>query len=101
MELSEKQKQELEELITRLDSVRGRHTELVSVMIPAGFNIHSVTGQLETERSTAENIKSKQTRTAVIDSLDAIIRELKKLKMTPPNGLAAFGGVIFNFFNSL
>src|SRR3989337_4512581 len=92
MELSEKQKTELEELIAKLESIRGRHTELVTVMIPAGFNIHAVTGQLEAERSTAENIKSKQTRTSVIDSLDTIIRELKKLKMTPPMGLAAFAG---------
>ncbi|HLF53560.1 MAG TPA: peptide chain release factor aRF-1 [Candidatus Nanoarchaeia archaeon] len=92
MELTEKQKTELEELIQKLDSVKGRHTELVSVMIPAGFNIYSVTGQLEAERSTAENIKSKQTRSAVIDSLDLIIRELKKIGRTPKNGLAAFAG---------
>src|SRR3989344_886249 len=92
MELTDKQKAELEELIAKLEKIKGRHTELVSVMIPAGFNIHAVTGQLEAERSTAENIKSKQTRTAVIDSLDTIIRELKKLKQTPKNGLAAFAG---------
>src|SRR3989344_4023824 len=92
MEISEKQKAELEELIMKLEKVKGRHTELVSVMIPAGFNIHAVTSQLEAERSTAENIKSKQTRTAVIDSLDTIIRELKKLRQTPKNGLAAFAG---------
>lgn len=94
MELTEKQKTALQELITRLDSVKGRHTELVTVMIPAGFNKDAVVRQLEAERSTAENIKSKQTRTAVIDSLDTIIRELKTVKVTPPNGLAAFAGNI-------
>jgi peptide chain release factor subunit 1 len=93
-ELTEKQKTELEELIDRLEKVKGRHTELVTVMIPAGFSKDSVVRQLEAERSTAENIKSKQTRGAVIDSLDAIIRELKQLKQTPPNGLAAFAGNI-------
>lgn len=92
MELTEKQKQALEELITKLEKIKGRHTELVTVMIPAGFNKDSVVRQLEAERSTAENIKSKQTRTAVIDSLDTIIRELKNVKQTPPNGLAAFAG---------
>ena len=92
MELTDKQKAELEELIAKLEKIKGRHTELVTVMIPAGFNIYSVTSQLEAERSTAENIKSKQTRTAVIDSLDTIIRELKKLRQTPKNGLAAFAG---------
>lgn len=92
MELTEKQKTQLQELVTRLESIKGRHTELVTVMIPAGFNKDSVVRQLEAERSTAENIKSKQTRSAVIDSLDTIIRELKNVRVTPPNGLAAFAG---------
>lgn len=92
MELDEKKKQELEELIDLLDSIKGRHTELVTVMIPTGFNISTVVRQLEAEKSTAANIKSKQTRTAVIDSLERIIRELKNHKRTPPNGLAAFAG---------
>ena len=94
MEISSKQKQELEELINVLGSIKGRHTELVTVMIPAGFNISTVVRQLEAEKSTAANIKSKQTRTAVTDSLERIIRELKNYKQTPPNGLAAFCGNI-------
>ncbi|MDO8508780.1 MAG: hypothetical protein Q7S27_03795 [Nanoarchaeota archaeon] len=94
MELDQKQKQELEELLDILVSVRGRHTELVTVMIPAGFNISSVVRQLEAEKSTAANIKSKATRTAVEDSLERIIRELKNYKQTPKNGLAAFAGNI-------
>ena len=92
MELEDKQKQELEELIDLLESIKGRHTELVTVMIPAKFNISAVVRQLEAEKSTAANIKSKQTRTAVIDSLERIIRELKTHKQTPPNGLAIFSG---------
>lgn len=91
-EISEKQKQELEELIAVLEKIRGRHTELVTVMIPSGFNKDGVVRQLEAEQSTAANIKSKQTRTAVQDSLDRIIRELRNLKQTPPNGVAAFAG---------
>jgi len=90
--MDDKQKLELEEKIEELEAVKGRHTELVTVMIPAGFNIHSVTKQLESEKSTAANIKSKQTRTSVIDSLDTIIRHLKTHKKTPDNGLALFAG---------
>jgi len=82
----------LQEQIEELESVRGRHTELVTVMIPVDFNIHSVTKQLEAERSTAENIKSKATRSAVTDSIDMIIRFLKGTKQTPPNGLALYAG---------
>jgi len=92
MEIDQKKKQELEELVQLLGGIKGRHTELVSVMIPAGFNISGVVRQLEAEKSTAANIKSKQTRTAVTDSLERIIRELKNYKQTPPNGLAAFCG---------
>lgn len=90
--MNDKEKLKLQEQIEELESVRGRHTELVTVMIPVDFNIHSVTKQLESERSTAENIKSKATRSAVTDSIDMIIRFLKGTKSTPPNGLALYAG---------
>jgi peptide chain release factor subunit 1 len=92
--MDDKQKLHLEEQIAELEAVRGQHTELVTVMIPAGFNIHAVTKQLEAEASTAANIKSKQTRTAVTNAIDMIVRELKSTKQTPPNGLALFAGNI-------
>ncbi|RMD66316.1 peptide chain release factor 1 [Candidatus Pacearchaeota archaeon] len=90
--MSEAKKIELEELVETLEKIRGRHTELVSVLIPAGQNLNSVTRQLEGEKSTASNIKSKQTRKAVIEALETIIRELKSIKETPPNGLAIYCG---------
>tara|TARA_Y100000310_G_C20629352_1_gene787731 strand:+ start:648 stop:1751 length:1104 start_codon:yes stop_codon:yes gene_type:complete len=87
-----KQKHELEELLEQLKNIRGRHTELVTVMIPSGFNISVVVRQLESEKSTAANIKSKATRTNVTDALERIIRELKNHKQTLPNGMALFSG---------
>lgn len=87
-----KKKQEMEEVVALLKGIRGRHTELVTVMIPAGYSKDAVVRQLEAEAGTAENIKSKATRTAVVTSLERIIRELKKMQVTPPNGLAAFCG---------
>src|SRR3989338_8414634 len=92
--MNDKQKLQLEEQIEELEAVRGRHTELVTVLIPVDFNIHSVTKQLEAERSTADNIKSKATRSAVTDSIDIIIRTLKMTKKTPLNGLALYAGNI-------
>lgn len=92
MDKEEKQKQELEEVVKLLSGIRGSHTELVTVLIPAGANIYQVSGQLAAERSTAENIKSKQTRTAVTSALDMVVRELKNYRQTPPNGLAIFCG---------
>ncbi len=92
MDIEEKQKQELEELVNLLGSIRGSHTELVTVLIPAGTNIHQVSNQLNAEAGTAENIKSKTTRTAVVTALETIIRKLKDYKQTPKNGLAIFCG---------
>ncbi len=94
MDIEQKKKQELEELVALLKDIRGRHTQLVTVMIPAGFNKDAVVRQLEAEAGTAENIKSKATRTAVVSALERIIRELKNYKQTPPNGLAIFCGNI-------
>jgi peptide chain release factor subunit 1 len=81
-----------EEIIDKLENIRGRHTELVSVLIPAGFNIHSVTRQLEEEKSTANNIKSKATRKNVIEALEKIIRYIKSLGETPERGIALYSG---------
>lgn len=90
--ITDKEKQELEELVNLLGNIRGSHTELVTVLIPAGTNIHQVSSQLIAEAGTAENIKSKATRTSVVSALETIIRELKNYKQTPPNGLAIFCG---------
>jgi len=87
-------KDELEEQIEELEKHRGRHTELISVYVPAGYNVNSVQKQLEAEKSTAKNIKSTATRKNVIDALEKIVRHLKEFKKTPKNGLAVFSGNI-------
>ncbi|MEI6849677.1 MAG: peptide chain release factor aRF-1 [archaeon] len=92
MDAEDKKKQELEELLALLENIRGSHTELVTVLIPFGTNIHQVSTQLTAEAGTAENIKSKATRTSVVTALEMIIRELKNYKQTPTNGLALFCG---------
>ncbi len=92
MDADTKKMQELEELVSLLKGIKGTHTQLVTVLVPEGANINLVSNQLAAERSTAENIKSKQTRTAVTDALDMIVRELKKYKQTPANGLALYCG---------
>lgn len=87
-------KEELAETIEKLESYRGRNTELITVYIPAGYDCNSVQKQLEAEKSTAKNIKSTATRKNVTDALDKIVRELKGYKQTPPNGMALFCGNI-------
>lgn len=85
-------KPELEEVVKELDSIRGRHTELITVYISEGYDVNAVQRQLEAEKSTAKNIKSTATRKNVIDALEKIVRYLKGLKKTPENGLALFCG---------
>jgi len=94
MVLNTSQKQKLRKFITDLSKIRGRHTELVSVYIPAGFDLNKVTQQLSQEQSTAANIKDKTTRTHVMESIEKMIRHLKLYKKTPENGLAVFSGDI-------
>lgn len=87
-------KDELEEKLNELEDYRGRHTELISVYISAGYDPNAVQRQLSAETSTAKNIKSTATRKNVIEALEKIIRELKGMKKTPENGLALFAGNI-------
>jgi len=78
--------------LKELESIRGRHTELVSVYVPAGYNLVDISNQLYTEKSTASNIKSKTTRKNVLDALEKIIQHLRIFKQTPANGLIVFCG---------
>jgi len=68
---------EFKEIVEKISGFRGRHTELVSVLIPAEYNVNAVVKQLEGEKSTASNIKSRTTRNNVIEALEKIIRELR------------------------
>lgn len=77
-----------------MEQFRGRHTELVSVYVPAGYNINESSSQISDEQSTASNIKSKSTKKNVMTALEKIVRHLKLFKKTPPNGLVVFCGNI-------
>jgi peptide chain release factor subunit 1 len=83
---------ELRKLIEELEKFKGRHTELISVYIPAGYSLVETANQLMQEKSTAANIKSKTTRKNVLAALEKIIQHLKLFKETPPNGLVIFCG---------
>jgi len=89
-----KKKRELRKLVDKLKSFRGRHTELVSVYVPAGYLMFKIINHLAEEQSTASNIKDKRTRQNVQDSLEKIMRHLRLFKQTPENGLAIFAGNI-------
>ena len=90
--LDTKQQYKLRKLIGELKGIKGRHTELVTVYIPAGYDLVKITQHLAEEQGTASNIKDKTTRLNVQDSLDRMIRHLRLYPKTPENGLAAFSG---------
>ncbi len=92
--MDEEKRYQLEQTLEELESYRGRHTELITVLIPAGFSLNAVAKQLDAEKSTASNIKSKNTRKAVLDALERITRQLKLIERAPENGLAIFCGNI-------
>ncbi len=83
---------QLIDIIEELKQHRGRHTELITVYIPGGYDINSVQKQLEAEQSTAKNIKSTSTRKNVIEALEKIVRFLKDFKGSKENGIAVFCG---------
>lgn len=82
----------LRKLINEIKSKKGRHTELVSVYVPKGYDLNGVLGQLREEQGTASNIKSKATKKNVTDALEKTIQHLRLYKKTPANGLAVFCG---------
>jgi peptide subunit release factor 1 (eRF1)/intein/homing endonuclease len=92
MNLTEKQKHQLKKFIKELEGYKGRHTELVSVYIPQGYEITKIINHLDQEKGTATNIKSTATRKNVIDSLEKMTQHLRLYKRTPENGLAIFAG---------
>jgi len=83
---------ELKKKVEELKKFRGRATELVSLYIPAGYDLNKVMQQLREEYGTAQNIKSKSTRKNVLGALERAMQHLKLYKQTPPTGLALFVG---------
>ena len=90
--MESKERYKLKKIIKELKSARGRHTELVTVYVPSGFDMNHIISQLSNEQGTAVNIKSKSTRKNVTDALEKVIQHIRLFKSTPKNGLAVFCG---------
>ena len=81
-------------MLDYLSSIKGRHTELVSLYIPTGYEIHKVAQQIRDEQGTAVNIKSTGTRKNVLGALEKVAQHLTLFKQTPSKGLVIFCGNI-------
>ena len=80
--------------LDELSKKTGHGTELITVYIPKGKQLHEVISNLREEQGTADNIKSDLTRTHVVDSLGKVIQRLKLYKKTPDRGLVIFCGAL-------
>ena len=80
--------------LDELSQKSGRGTELITVYIPKGKQLHEIIGSLQQEQGTADNIKSDLTRTHVVDSLGKVVQRLKLYKKTPAKGLVMFCGAL-------
>ena len=80
--------------LEELSQKSGRGTELISVYIPKGKQLHEIISSLQQEQGTADNIKSDLTRSHVVDSLGKVVQRLKMYKKTPERGLVVFCGAL-------
>ena len=92
MAIDSGEKHRIKKILKELETYRGRHTELVTVYIPSGYELSKIINHLQQEAGTASNIKSAGTRKNVIDALEKMIVHLRLFKNTPPRGLAVFSG---------
>lgn len=84
----------IKRIIKTLDASKGNGTSMVSLVIPPKETMANVTAFLNKEFAEAANIKSKQTMTSVQSAITSTREKLKLYKLTPPNGLIVFCGVI-------
>ena len=84
----------LKKIVEELKEKRGRHTELISLYVPAGFNLNEIGNLIAQEISLTQNVKSKTVRKNVISALTKIQQHLKLYKKTPERGLVIFCGNI-------
>ncbi|MDH3204643.1 MAG: peptide chain release factor aRF-1 [Nitrosopumilus sp.] len=80
--------------LEELSQKSGRGTELITVYIPKGKQLHEIINALQQEQGTADNIKSDLTRSHVVDSLGKVVQRLKMYKKTPERGLVMFCGAL-------
>ena len=80
--------------LEELSKKSGRGTELITVYIPKGKQLHEIISSLQQEQGTADNIKSDLTRSHVVDSLGKVVQRLKLYKKTPEKGLVMFCGAL-------
>ena len=83
---------EFKRKLEELRSLNGRATELISLYVPPGRQIHEVASYLRNEYSQSSNIKSKSTKKNVMAAIESIMNKLKAFKKPPENGMVFLVG---------
>ncbi len=83
---------EFKRALEELREARGSATQLISLYIPPGTQIHEVVAQLRNEYGQAQNIKSKATMKNVTSALESAMQALKNFKDPGEHGLVVFVG---------
>ncbi|MFH1751737.1 MAG: peptide chain release factor aRF-1 [archaeon] len=79
--------------LKKLEKLKGKGTQLISLYIPFGTDRSNVTTQLTDELSQSSNIKSPTTKKNVQGALRRIINYLKQIDFKlPKKGLVVFSG---------
>ena len=87
------EKEIFKQKLKKLEKIKGRHTELISLYVPYGTDRSSVMSQLSQEVNQSSNIKSPSTRKNVQGALRKIAEYLKIIDFNiPPNGVVVFAG---------
>ncbi|MFO8109556.1 MAG: peptide chain release factor aRF-1 [Thermoplasmata archaeon] len=94
MDMSKKQEYEFKKALEKIQELKGRGTELISLYIPPDKQISDVASYLREEMSQSSNIKSKSTKKHVQSALKSILSKLKYFKKPPENGMVFFVGHI-------
>ncbi|MFA5862183.1 MAG: peptide chain release factor aRF-1 [Candidatus Thermoplasmatota archaeon] len=89
---SDRARYEFKRKLEELRNVKGTATQLISLYIPPGRQIHEVVSQMRSEYSQASNIKSKSTMKNVTGALESVMQTLKQFKDPGPNGVIIFVG---------
>jgi peptide chain release factor subunit 1 len=83
---------EFKHAIDKLQAIKGRGTEMISLYIPPKKVISDVMNYLRNEASQSQNIKSRVTRSNVTSAIESLMSHVKLYKAPPENGVVIFVG---------
>ncbi len=94
-----RKKADLKKIIKRLEKVKSKNCQILSVYVPSGFDIKIIVKQLEAEKSYVEQNLKKNKRN-ILETLNNTIKTTKSIKKNYKNGCVIFVGKLKQSFIS-